>query len=298
MKISINNQPARCPAIPKYSFTPRTSTKASVQNMRSEDKRKPTMVSNKKFEAINDNIIQNNKKLNSLIENYNKFLDKYENEGFKKAKVIECLQKEVEKLEEDIYKPFKTTRITPLFLDATESFEMDKPKARGYKISETGKRKSEINKNANVVNNLLSSNNDKLYQYLVTANLLEDDNSNKVAKKQVDEIKKIEKTVNQQNYFLMFLMDKNLPTAPKKSEFDSEEIVDKLINIQNKQAGGTLKKNKKTKQASENKMKEIHNFLNQNLLKNYQLLCNVTSKNGNKPQIPIFMPTTMLKTRI
>lgn len=282
----------------KPNLTQNVSIKNSFQSIKVDDRKKPSVMSNKKYETISDNIIQNNKKLNGLIDNYNRFLDKYENENFRKARVIENLQKEVEKLEESIYKPSKQNRVAPLLLDPNQSFEIDRPRGRYKESLEKRKRSPDIYKNTHKVNNTLNNNNDKLYQYLLLSNMVDDENPNKVTKKQVDEIRKIEKTVNQQHDFLAFLMDKNGPIAPKKSDFDTNDILDKLSTIQNQLTGGTQKRSKKLKNSTDNKMKEMHNFLNQNLLKNYQVLANITNKGAGKLQTPIFMPSPMLNTKI
>lgn len=299
MNIAIHDQSVnRYPDPSKKLFTPAGGIKATVQDKKDEDRKNTIGMNNKKYEAMNNHLVHNNKKLNNIIENYNKFLDKYENENYKKTKVLENLQKEVGKMENSLYKPPKSNRVAPLLLEPCPSFDFDKPKTKTKRNIENKNKEPHKPKNAHPVNNPLAPNNEQLYQYLLMANLLEDDNTNKGKKKQTEEVKKIEKTVNQQNEFLMFLMEKNLPENARKNGFESGNILDRLEAISDKLNGGRQKKPKKIKAASNNKMKEIHNFLNQNLIKNYQLLENLTNKKGSKAHSPIFMPNKLFNTKI
>ena len=299
MKIGVSNKPS----IPNNRFAKGhlaslRSLKVAQKSLKSEEKKKPNTMTNKKFETLNDNILQNNKKLNSLIDNYNKFMDKYESNSYKMLKPSAKLSKESKSSSEYLYKLQRTTRVAPLVLEPSQPVTVDKYKIRPRKSIEKSLRKSMYKKKSHIASSLLNNNNEQRYQHLLASNINDEEISNKNVKKQLEDIKRIEETANQQNDFLLFLMDKNLPNNTRKVDANTNNLLHQMDMLTSKMIEGQMRRSRKIKCTSDHKMKEINDFLNHNLLKNYQLLSNVANKNDSKANNPIFLPTGLFNKKI
>ena len=257
------------------------------------------IMSNKRYEMINENILQNNKKLNNLIENYNGFLDRYEQQNFDKMKVIDTLQKEVGKLDENLQNTRRTKKVKPLNLESRDSLVIEEKIRKRYrnplpnprnKAKKKKKRGSqEESKSQNAYTNFFNTSQEKVYQYLVMAQILGDNKEEKQNKRKVDDIKKVDQTVHQHEDFLMFLMNKKSISHDRNNTTNNQEIMERLNRIENKLTK-TQHREKKIRSETGKKMQNIHSYLNQNLFKNYQILSDINTKNNFKTVTPIFIP--------
>ncbi len=56
-----------------------------------------------KYRMMNDELNMNNKKLNNLVNKYNRFFKQYEQEDRKKMEMLENLQKQVENIDDSMF---------------------------------------------------------------------------------------------------------------------------------------------------------------------------------------------------
>ena len=248
-------------------------------------------LTNEKYKSLNENIMQKNKKLNNLIDNYNMFIEKFRGNNPNQMELINTVQREIKKLDGEISQTRKLERVAPTLLGSKESVKIENEKFTDKKKKTTSRKKyiRRVSKSRNVLKNFFNANNSKVLKHVLQHNMLEEENAMKNPKKKIEDFKKVERIVSKQNNFLMFLMNKNIEEENERQNHSDKYTVDKMNRIQSKIK--CTNREKRIKTDAGQKINEIYCFLNKNLLKNYRALTEISGKNERRDRDTIMLPS-------
>lgn len=223
------------------------------------------------FDQINENLFQNNQRVNELIKNLNQFSQEAQKKNRKKFQILERIEGEVTAIDKRLNKDLGQEELSesPQEEDIMHDYEFQsQPKVSKQFPRPKNKKQIQMPK----------SSKDNMLNLILLQNLVESKKSEKKKRKNKQEnMHEMEGVLRNQNCFLQFLMSQQGKNQDKNVFY--EDLIKRLNNVEQ-----IIQEERDFKQQRSKfpKVATMQNYLNRHLLQNYQVLNDMTQKVRNK----------------